>query len=208
MAAVGAALAWCRDLLGEGLDLSAVARLAEESEAGAGGVVFLPYLSGELQPINDGNARGVFFGLSLSTGRPELARAVMEGAAFAIAHNLALVGEGGVPVDELRAVGGPTRSELWCQIISDVTDRELAVLSDNAGAPLGDALLAGAGAGLVEDPAAVASAASRVARYYEPQEANRDRYAALFETYRRLYPILKAEFASLAGLERESGGPR
>lgn len=203
IAAMGAALAWCQNVLGAEMDFPGLTRLAAESEPGAGGVVFLPYLSGELQPINDGNARGVFFGLSLSTGRPQLVRAVMEGAAFAIAHNLRLLEDGGIPVGELRAVGGPTESELWCQIVADVTGRELAVLPDNAGAPLGDALLAAAGVGLVEDPAVAANGAARVVRRHEPREEHRKRYEALFEIYRGLYPTLKEQFAAAAA---EYGG--
>lgn len=201
MVAAGAALAWCRELLGADLDFSALTGLAEESEPGADGVVFLPYLSGELQPINDGNARGVFFGLSLSTGRGELVRAGMEGAAFAISHNLYLAEQAGSPVEEIRAVGGPTESPLWCQIIADVTGHDIAVLSDNPGAPLGNALLAGAGTGLIEDPAAVSTKAARIARSHEPRPENRDRYDALFEVYKELYPSLKEQFSALATID-------
>ena len=189
MGAVGAALNWCRQLLapqpnpdgglqgGVGvaapLDHAALLELAAQSEPGAGGVIFLPYLSGELQPINDGNARGVLFGLNLNTEPPQLVRAVLESTAFAIAHNLSIADQVGAPIEEIRAVGGPTRSILWCQIIADVTGRRLAVLPDNAGAPLGDALLAGAGVGLIGDPAAVASRSARISRFYEPDENNR-----------------------------------
>ena len=88
MAAIGAALAWLRQALGAEEDYAALTALADQSAPGAGNVIFLPYLSGELQPINDGYARGVFFGLSMSTGKAELVRAVLEGAAYAIAHNL------------------------------------------------------------------------------------------------------------------------
>ena len=57
---------------------------------GADGLYFLPYLSGEMQPINDGFARGVFFGLNAEMGRAHLVRAVLEGNALAIEHNLSL----------------------------------------------------------------------------------------------------------------------
>ena len=200
MAAVGAALQWCRQVVGPELDYVAVAELAAQSAPGADGLLFLPYLSGELQPINDGNARGVFFGLSLNTGRPQLVRAVMDGAAFAIAHNLRLADRSGTEIEELRAAGGPARSPLWCQIIADITGRRVAVLVDDAGAPLGDALLAAAGAGLIDDPAAVATGAARVARYFEPREELHERYGGLFEIYQQLYPHLKEQFAALAAL--------
>ncbi|MBK8049141.1 MAG: hypothetical protein IPK16_19700 [Anaerolineales bacterium] len=107
MSAIGASLAWCRKLLGEQHSYEDLIQLAAQSEAGAGQVLFLPYLSGELQPINDGYARGVFFGLSMSTGPAQLVRAVLEGTAFAIAHNLEYAERLGAPVVELRAMGWP-----------------------------------------------------------------------------------------------------
>ena len=74
-------------------------------------------MSGELQPINDGNARGLLFGLSLSTGKRNIVRAILEGTAFAIAHNLDVIEGLGISISEVRAVGGPTRSALWCQVL-------------------------------------------------------------------------------------------
>jgi len=207
MAAVGAALQWCRDLLLPEEDYVALIELAEASRPGADGLIFLPYLSGELQPINDGNARGVFFGLSMSTGRPQMVRAVMEGAAFAIAHNLDLADQAGTPITELRAVGGPARSPLWCQIIADVAQRPVAVLGDDAGAPLGDALLAAAGVGLIGDPASVAHDVASVARTFVPREEIGARYQELFDVYRRLYPQLREPFAVLATANEREHSP-
>ncbi len=194
--AVGAAIDWCKQLLAERLDFAQLALLAQESPPGADGLLFLPYLSGELQPINDGNARGVFFGLSLNTGRSHVARAVLEGAAFALAHNLQIASSLGAQIGELRAVGSPTRSPALCQIIADITERELAVLDDNPGAPLGDALLAAAGVGLINDPAAVAERA-QVAKRYEPHRESLSTYRHLFEVYQGLYPHLKESFSAL-----------
>ena len=201
--AVGGALEWCRHLLGEDLSIESVTRLASESEPGAGGVLFLPYLSGELQPINDGNARGVFVGLSHNSGRAEVARAVMEGAAFALAHNAQVAREVGVHLTEIRAVGGPTRSPLWCQIMADVIGEPIAVLARNAGAPLGDALLAAAGVGLIADAGAVAQKAVQIDRVYEPDPVRHARYQEMFEIYRQLYPQLKEQFAALVAIGEE-----
>ncbi|HZQ10095.1 MAG TPA: xylulokinase [Anaerolineae bacterium] len=197
MSSVGSALAWCRQLLAERMDFDELTALAAQSEPGANRLLFLPYLSGELQPINDGYARGVFFGLSLNTGLPEFVRAVMEGSAFAIAHNLSIVEALGSLIQELRAVGGPTRSPLWCQIIADVTGRPLSVLANDVGAPLGNALLAAAGTGLIDDPAEIAARSAQVARVFEPDESKHQYYQKLFAIYQELYPQLKAQFAKL-----------
>jgi xylulokinase len=195
--AFGASLAWCKNLL-KHADFEHMNTLASEADPGANGLLFLPYLSGELQPINDGNARGVFFGLSLNTTQAELIRAVMEGTAFAMRHNILVAEEVGATVRELRAVGGPTKSPVWCQIIADVTQQPLTVLSDNPGAPLGNVFLAASAIGLIPDAGEAAAAAAKVDRIYEPNSANRDRYDRLFDIYRQLYPNLKAQFAAIS----------
>jgi xylulokinase len=194
--AFGASLAWCKDLLGFD-DFDRLIALASTSEPGAGGLLFLPYLSGELQPVNDGNARGVFFGLSLNTGQPQLIRAVMEGVAFAVAHNIQVAQEVGAVVSGLRAVGGPTRSALWCQIIADITGQPLSVLRDNPGAPLGNVFLAAAGVGLIPDAGQAASRAAQIDCVYTPDDRHRERYRQLFGVYHTLYPTLKESFAAL-----------
>jgi xylulokinase len=198
MGAIGAALAWLRTALGYSGDHAALIDLAAASEPGAGSLIFLPYLNGELQPINDGYARGVFFGLSMHTGKAELVRAVLEGAAFAIAQNLEFAELLSSPISEIRATGGPTRSALWCQIIADVCNRPLRVLGEEAGAPLGNALLAGAGVGVIADLAATACRATPSTQRYLPDAARHATYGRLFVIYKQLYPQLKDLYVELA----------
>jgi xylulokinase len=195
--AFGASLAWCRDLLGHS-DFNDMTALAATSEPGADGLIFLPYLSGELQPINDGHARGVFFGLSLNTHQSQLIRAVMEGVAFSIRHNIQVAHEAGANLNELRGVGGPTRSPLWCQIIADITGQPLAVLKDNPGAPLGNVFLAAAAIGLIRNVGETAAQAAQVERVYQPDPTHNELYDKLFAVYHQLYPCLKSQFSAVA----------
>lgn len=195
--AFGASLAWCRELLGYS-DFSAMTDQAALSGPGADGVLFLPYLSGELQPINDGHARGVFFGLSLNAKQPQLIRSVLEGTAMAMRHNIEVAAEAGAQLNELRGVGGPTRSSLWCQIIADVTNQPLTVLKDNPGAPLGDVFLAAAAVGLIENAGATAAKAAEIEHVYTPNSELRSVYDDRFETYCELYPALRPSFIKQA----------
>lgn len=194
----GAGLSWTKSWWPTDVSFEQLTALAAESSVGADGLIFLPYLSGELQPINDGYARGVFFGLSMSTRQEDLIRAVMEGTAYAIAHNLLVAEDTAATVTEIRAVGGPTRSPLWCQIMADVTGHPLAVLSKDAGAPLGNALLAGGGVDLINDVATTAKTNSAIEHLYEPQAEAYEQYAELLTIYQQLYPQLKEQFAALA----------
>jgi xylulokinase len=200
MIAVGGSLAWCHKLLGDKLDFERMLSLAQESEPGAGRLIFLPYLSGELQPINDGNARGVLFGLSQSTETKHIVRAILEGTAFAIAHNLAIIELLGISIPEVRAVGGPTRSAFWCQIIADIIGRPLNVVSNEGGAPLGDALLAAKGVGLIQDAAEIALKSARIDHAYQPNLSLYDLYQGIFAIYRQLYPQVKEQYAQLSRL--------
>src|SRR5690606_14949775 len=111
--------------------------------------------------------------------------------------------EVGVHLTEIRAVGGPTRSPLWCQIMADVIGEPIAMLARNAGAPLGDALLAAAGVGLIADAGAVAQKAVQIDRVYEPDPVRHARYQEMFEIYRQLYPQLKEQFAALVAIGEE-----
>jgi xylulokinase len=198
MGAIGASVAWLRGALGGDEEIPTLVELANTSSPGAGSLIFLPYLNGELQPINDGYARGAFFGLSMSSGKADLVRAVLEGAAYAIAHNLEIAELLSAPIAEIRATGGPTRSPLWCQIIADVCGRPLSVLADEGGAPLGNALLAAAGVGLIDDLGGVAAAAAHVRQHYEPHAERHDLYRRLFSVYKQLHPNLKDLYVQLA----------
>ncbi len=103
----------------------------EATEPGAGGVLFLPWLSGSLAPSSDASMRGAFLGLSLSTRRVDLVRAAAEG----VAHNLAWLlphveAFGGAAMDEITFVGGAARSPQWCQVLADVLDRPVRPTAD------------------------------------------------------------------------------
>ena len=201
MIAAGAALQWCRDSFGAPLSYDELTDLAATTEPGADNLIFLPYLNGELQPINDGYARGAFVGLSLKTTKAHMVRAVLEGTAYAIAHNLHLSAELGTPIHEVRAVGAPTQSAVWCQIIADVMGYPLTVVPENAGAPLGNALLAAQGVGLIADAGEVARNLPGERTTYEPRDAYRARYDALLALYRDLYPALKPHYAALQTID-------
>ena len=113
--------------------------------AGAGGVLFTPWLNGERTPVDDHLVRGGWLNIGLDTTRAQLARATLEGVAL----NLRWM-QGPVErfarrrLDPLAFVGGGARSELWCQIMADVLDREVRQIADPIDANVrGAALLAG-----------------------------------------------------------------
>jgi xylulokinase len=158
---------------------------------GADGLIFLPYLAGEMQPINDGFARGVFFGLSAEMGRAHLVRAVLEGNALAIEHNLSLARTVHAAPECLVAVGGPTRNRLLCQIIADVTGLPIRVMDESAGAALGSAILAAQGTGMISSVESMQAAHAKLRQTYTPHPERHAVYQKVFKTYIELYPRLK-----------------
>ena len=217
MVSTGATLRWFRDELGtaevqaaRSADCSAFEIMSEEAgkvSPGAGGLLFLPYMMGERSPIWNTDARGVLFGLSLATSRVQIIRALMEGAAYGLRHNVEVAQETGVHIDKLRSVGGGSRSAVWSQIKADILGVPIEVPQTSIGASLGDALLAGAGVGVYPDVVAAARSVARVATRYGPQNTVRGYYDAMYRLYRQLYIKNEMLFAKLAHSSSYGGSP-
>ena len=199
MAATGRALDWFRlDVVGGGHSTEALLEEAGGVSAGAGGVIFLPYLAGERSPLWDPTARGAFAGLALSHGRAHLTRAILEASAFAIRHVAEGVVAAGAEIRAMRVCGGPARSELWNQIKADVTGFTVEVPSVLETAVAGSAVLAATGVGAWPDLPAAIRGMTRPARRIAPNAATRARYDAAYDAYRRLHPAIAPIMRDLA----------
>ena len=122
----------------------------------------------------------------------KLYRAVLEGIAYALHHNIETGTLDGHPLDEaITIVGGASQSDLWMQIIADVTGRPVFTIAEEVEASLGAAQLAAYGVGLI-DAATVRKGWVQLVPRAQPQEPARSTYAALFKLYVALYPKLKS----------------
>jgi xylulokinase len=212
MVATGGALRWFRDQLGDSERAEAqrlaldpfdlLCQKAEQSRPGANRVIFLPYMYGERSPIWDSDARGVFFGLSLTTTKGDLVRAIMEGAAFGLRHNVEAAAAAGFTLDTLACVGGGARSPLWNQIKADVLNRPVALPAAASGAAMGDAIVAAAGVGLYASIEEAVHQMVKPGLRYTPQPDNVGRYDDFYRIYRELYPALRQPFHNLAEVGR------
>lgn len=171
-------------------------KLAAKTPAGADGMVFLPYLFGERSPIWDPNAKGVFYGLTFDKTRGHFFRAVMEGASFALRHNLECAEHAGAPVGEMYAMGGAANSALWTQIKADVTGKVIHVPASDTATTLGAAILAGVGVGAYRSFGEAVSRTIHVKKTYRPNDGNADIYNRNYTLYRELYEKLKDTMAS------------
>ena len=196
----GLSLRWLRDLLGLGNDPKAYQRLSREAAAvppGAEGLIFLPYLAGERAPHRNPRARGAFIGLTAFHQRGHLARAVMEGVAFALRQVLELSRELGGQANQVIASGGGSQSRTWRKIQADIYGLPLRQTLLPEKSALGAALLAGLGVGVYPD----FSEACRQVIGYGPEMAPDPQLAAFYEStyshFLELYPRLKDDFHRL-----------
>ncbi len=208
LVASGGSLRWFRDQLGEaerlagpllGVDpFDLLSQEAATSPPGANGLLFLPYMFGERSPIWDSAARGVFFGLSLATRKADMVRAIMEGAAFGLRHNVETAARGGFAISALKCVGGGARSAVWNQIKADILQTPILLPHGATGAPLGDAMAAGVATGVYASFEEAMDRMARIDREYAPDGALAARYDALYRVYVGLYPALRDSFRLLA----------
>lgn len=177
----GGALAWAASVLGA--DEATLAREAEAAEPGR--VLFLPYLAGERTPHDDAAACGLWFGLEAGTTRGQMARAVMQGVAFALADGLAALEAEGGPIPRLSLIGGGARSGLWARLLASALDRPLTLVADaGVGPALGAARLAALATGA--DPAATCTPPATLGEAL-PEPALAEARAH----WSQLYPLLK-----------------
>jgi xylulokinase len=185
------ALQWFRDALAPGASFDELTAEAALYEAGADGVVFLPYLQGERTPHADPGATGSFSGLSLRHGRGALVRAVLEGVAYGLRDSLELLRELGVDPRTGRASGGGAHSRLWLEIAASALDLPLERCVVDEGSAYGAALLAGVAGGTFATAEEAVAACVRVRETVEPRPDWAARYADGYARYRALYPAIR-----------------
>ncbi len=175
---------------------------AAQAPAGSDGLFFLPYLSGERTPHADPDARGCFVGLTLAHTRGHMLRAIIEGVTYAMRDSLAIIESLGVPVRQVRASGGGSRSPFWRQIQADVFGRKVVTINTEEGPAYGVALLAAVGAGEYKNIQEACRTTIRVEKETGPRRAAKRRYDRAFPVYQGLYRSLKDDFKAIAALER------
>ena len=104
--------------------------LLEQSEAGSGGLLFLPYLSGERFPVMDAKIRGAFIGLNNDTTRAQMARSCLEGVAFSIRQGFEALNT--EKPKKINLVGGGAKTPVWRQIMADVLGMPITVLASSS----------------------------------------------------------------------------
>lgn len=183
-----ASLAWWSRVTGE--KEAALLQALPEMPTAPSDAIFLPYLSGERTPHNDGSIRGGFLGLSQDTTRATMTQAVLEGVAFSFRDCLDALRSAGTEISEADVIGGGSRSGTWIAILASVLGLTLHRLADGEhGAAFGAARL-GRLAATGEDPAQICTPPRRISAI-APDPRLQAAYEARLPVYRSLYPAIK-----------------
>jgi xylulokinase len=187
-ASCAASFRWFRDALGN-VPFKELDEMAEGIPPGSNGVMFHPYLQGELTPYNDSKLRASFTGISSSHNKAHFTRAVLEGVAFSLLDCIGTLQEEHLTMRRTRIIGGGAKSVLWRQIVADVLGMTLekTKVDDSS---FGSAMLAGVGLGWFKSFKEAAEQCIEVDSIINPNMENHGFYAKQFKKYKKIHDLL------------------
>ncbi|WP_163527860.1 xylulokinase [Halobacillus ihumii] len=198
MSTPGASIRWFYDtfLKSDEEDSSVLEDLPGQSDIGANGLFFLPYMQGERSPIWDPNARGAYVGMHLNTSKADFLQAIFEGCAFGLRQIQEIIEEKyQLKCESYQSIGGGAQNKVWVQIKSNVLNKNIETMEVNEAAVYGTCLIAGSSLGhfppLSEMPTFLKN---KVLFMTYPSEKEVEQYAQLYEIFVNLYPSLKGHF--------------
>ena len=198
----GASLEWAaRELYRANPDSETLAMMdrdVEETEPGAGGLIFTPWMYGERCPIPDESLRGAFINLSINRTHHHMVRAIYEGIAFNLRWILDSIDElYGIRIRTLRVLGGGAQGLPWLRIIADITGCKLEVLPNpRERLAVGAALVAAIGLEIYPDFESIKPLVP-IERVIEPDNSHSQAYDELYHAYRKVYPALRGIYHDL-----------
>jgi len=210
MLSAGGSFQWLRNQLGaeemlaakrKGVDpYELLVSHAKQAPAGAEGLFFLPYLTGERCPHPDPCARGGWIGITSRTTRDMLIRSLMEGITFGMRDALEIIQQMGIPITQIRASGGGARSEFWRQLQADIYRLPVVLTNASEGPAYGVALLAGVGTGTWSSVEQACNACIKQTKKINPNKKQSGFYDRYFTVYDKLYTDLKDRFREISAL--------
>ncbi len=182
----GVSLEWFRRTCMPQVDYGELNRVLAQREYDSQ-VLFLPYLVGTNAPEFDANATGVFWGLRQGHDCFDMARAVMEGVAFLLRKNCQSLKDANLPCDSILAVGGGTKSAIWCQMWADITGIPVKIPQEQEAACLGAAMIGAVADGRFASYADAVAACVAMKEQYMP-----DLSGKYDEKYRKFCALYQA----------------
>ncbi len=164
---------------------------ASKLKPGSEGLIVLDHWQGNRTPYVDPESRGVIWGLSLKHTPSHLFRAIMEGVAYGTENTFRTFKQAGFEPEEIFACGGATKSKLWMQIHSDVSNIPIYIPKETEAACLGSAILASVSAGYYDSIQEASERMVKVAYVVEPDPKNHEIYKFYIEKYTQTYERMR-----------------
>jgi len=198
--ASGAAYKWFRDTLGQ-IEKESASKKAQDAyeilneeaaqaDPGCHGLIVLPSFMGAGAPNWYPKARGAIVGLTLSTGKSELIRAMLEGVCLEVRSVLESAQKVGANIREVHIWGGAAKSASWNQLAANIYGVPVVTTAISDTGLVGAAICAGLGAGLFQDAIDGVQKMVQVERRFEPDLDVHHRYNELFDIYKTVYAAL------------------
>ncbi len=183
-----ASLRWFRDTFGGSFE--EFSQMAQDIAIGSDGLIFHPYLTGELTPHANPALSGSFIGVKAGHTKAHFARAVMEGVALSLLDCKTYLFSHGVTMGE-RAfiIGGGAKSKVWRQIVADCLNMTL-VCTENNDSSFGSAMCAGVYAGFFADYDNAVRTCNVQTGITEPNAENNQKYAKIYQKYVKISKFL------------------
>ena len=179
---------WYRDTFGG--EYKALDEGAAALPIGCEGLIFHPYLNGELTPYADPMLCGSFTGVRATHTKAHFTRAVLEGVAYSLLDSKLYLDSLGIPYNTVAtAIGGGTKGTLWRQMIADALGIALKT-TESSDSSFGSAMLAGIAAGIFKDAEDAVKKCVKEVDITYPNPSNTPKYRAVFDTYKKIHDVL------------------
>ena len=198
----GGVVRWLNDEIFAFSDIQEVGDLIESSNAAESSLIFLPYMVGQRSPLWNDNTSGIIMGLKPNTTRRDLVRAAIEGTTYGSRHVLDLVQGDGVEISGVKITGGSANSSGWVQVFSDVLDKTIEIPGSVDLPPLGVAIAAAYGIGIIESFEEAIDQIEIRATFY-PNKDNYLYYSEMYQVFRSLYNSVLTQYDMLSDIEKK-----
>lgn len=187
--AAAASFRWFRDTFGG--DFKELDKEAEKIDIGSNGLIYHPFLNGELTPYQNPNLCASFVGMRAGHALGHFARAVMEGVCMSMKDCMLTLNDIGIHHSEKAvAIGGGAKSRLWRQMLADSLGITL-ITKEHSDSSFGSAMLAGIALGVWETPEDALNVCNKTILETVPIKENTKKYQKLFEKYKKIQKALE-----------------
>lgn len=199
--ASGSIINWARKNLYSELDDNNAYQIMDQKakniDIGSNGLLVLDYFQGNKHPYLDGDVRAMIYGLSLAHSKDHIYRALLEGICYETAHLISQFEEKGRIIEEINLSGGLSKSDLFLNILSDITNKKINVPENSECSCLGSGIVAAYGDKQFDSLIKASESMVRYSKQIHPDLNNHKKYHKLFELYLQIYPQFKDFFKTI-----------